>query len=133
MKNIRETRRSNFANNLIWILESKLFNIKRVQKFDASEHTEFFKHTKKAVKEAKRELIKTAYKINDETASRLQRKEFLSEAEANALQAYKMRSKLGLDYVTELTDEHLDIDIGQLIRFSAFMDDTSQVTIRVRI
>ena len=121
LENIRETRRSNFANNLIWILESKLFNIKRVQKFDASEHTEFFKHTKKAVKEAKRELIKTAYKINDETASRLQRKEFLSEAEANALQAYKMRSKLGLDYVTELTDEHFDIDIGQLIRFSAFM------------
>ncbi|WP_228202155.1 hypothetical protein [Acinetobacter baumannii] len=42
LENIRETRRSNFANNLIWILESKLFNIKRVQKFDASEHTGIF-------------------------------------------------------------------------------------------
>ncbi|MEK5743230.1 plasmid replication protein, CyRepA1 family [Acinetobacter variabilis] len=120
LEQVREIRRSNFANNLIWILDSKLFNIKRVQKFDASEQAEFFKHTKKAVKEAMREQIKTAYKINDETASKLQRKEFLSEAEANALQAYKMRSKLGLDYVTGLTDAHFEIDLGQLIRFNAF-------------
>lgn len=121
LEKLREARRSNFANNLIWILENKLFILKRVQHFSASEQAEFYKNTKKAVKEANREQIKTAYKINAATAQRLQLKEYLSDAEANSLRAYEIRSKLGLDYETELTDEFLNVDIGQLIRFSAFM------------
>ena len=39
-----------FANNLIWILESKKFTVKRVQQFDASSHAETFKYTKDKIK-----------------------------------------------------------------------------------
>ncbi len=121
LEKVRETRRSNFANNLIWILESKKFTVKRVQQFDASHHAEFFKHTKAKIKADHQERIKNAYKIDADTAVRLQRKDFLSEAEAIALQAHEMRMKLGLQHDAELNDEHFSIDLGQLIRFNAFL------------
>ncbi|WP_291374878.1 plasmid replication protein, CyRepA1 family [Acinetobacter sp. UBA6720] len=121
LEKIRETRRSNFANNLIWILESKKFTVKRVQQFDASSHAETFKYTKDKIKADHQDKIKAAYKIDAETAQRLQRKDFLSDPEAYALQAHEMRMKLGLEYDAELNDQHFDIDLGQLIRFNAFM------------
>ena len=121
LEKIRETRRSNFANNLIWILENKKFTVKRVQQFDASSHAETFKYTKDKIKADHQDKIKAAYKIDAETAQRLQRKDFLSDPEAYALQAHEMRMKLGLEYDAELNDQHFDIDLGQLIRFNAFM------------
>lgn len=121
LEKVRETRRSNFANNLIWILESKKFTVKRVQQFDASSHAEFFKCTKDKIKADHKEQIKAAHKIDAETAVRLQRKDFLSDHESIALQAYEMRMKLGLQHDAELNEEHFDIDLGQLIRFNAFM------------
>ena len=121
LEKIRETRRSNFANNLIWILENKKFTVKRVQQFDASGHAEIFKYNKDKIKADHKEQIKAAYKIDAETALRLQRKDFLSDPEAYALQAHEMRMRLGLEYDAELNDEHFSIDPGQLIRFNAFM------------
>ena len=121
LEKVRETRRSNFANNLIWILESKKFTVKRVQQFDASAHAEIFKYNKDKIKADHKEQIKAAYKIDADTAVRLQRKDFLSDPEAYALQAHEMRMKLGLEYDAELNDQHFDIDLGQLIRFNAFM------------
>ena len=121
LEKVRETRRSNFANNLIWILENKKFTVKRVQQFDASGHAEFFKCTKDKIKADHKEQIKAAYKIDAETAQRLQRKDFLSDPEAIALQAYEMRMQLGLQHDAELNEEHFDIDLGQLIRFNAFL------------
>lgn len=121
LEKVRETRRSNFANNLIWILENKKFAVKRVQQFDASGHAEFFKCTKDKIKADHKEQIKAAYKIDAETAQRLQRKDFLSDPEAIALQAYEMRMQLGLQHDAELNEEHFDIDLGQLIRFNAFL------------
>ena len=121
LEKVRETRRSNFANNLIWILENKKFTVKRVQQFDASGHAEFFKYTKDKIKTDHKEQIKAAYKIDADTAVRLQRKDFLSDPEAIALQAYEMRMQLGLQHDAELNEEHFDIDLGQLIRFNAFM------------
>ncbi len=121
LEKVRETRRSNFANNLIWILESKKFAVKRVQQFDTSGHAEIFKYTKAKIKADHQERIKNAYKIDADTAQRLQRKDFLSDPEAYALQAHEMRMKLGLQHDAELNDQHFDIDLGQLIRFNAFM------------
>ena len=121
LEKVRETRRSNFANNLIWILENKKFTVKRVQQFDASSHAETFKYTKDKIKADHQDKIKAAYKIDAETAQRLQRKDFLSDPEAYALQAHEMRMKLGLQHDAELNDQHFDIDLGQLIRFNAFM------------
>lgn len=121
LEKVRETRRSNFANNLIWILESKKFTVKRVQQFDASAHAEIFKYNKDKIKADHKEQIKAAYKIDAETALRLQRKDFLSDPEAIALQAYEMRMQLGLQHDAELNEEHFDIDLGQLIRFNAFL------------
>ncbi|MDW5308333.1 hypothetical protein R7J43_19455, partial [Acinetobacter baumannii] len=119
LEKVRETRRSNFANNLIWILENKKFAVKRVQQFDAQGHAEIFKYNKDKIKADHKEQIKAAYKIDAETAQRLQRKDFLSDPEAYALQAHEMRMKLGLQHDAELNDQHFDIDLGQLIRFNA--------------
>ncbi len=71
LEKVRETRRSNFANNLIWILESKKFAVKRVQQFDTSGHAEIFKYTKAKIKVDHQERIKNAYKIDADTAQRL--------------------------------------------------------------
>ncbi|MGQ0518402.1 hypothetical protein ACT453_54030, partial [Bacillus sp. D-CC] len=62
----------NFANNLIWILESKKFAVKRVQQFDTSGHAEIFKYTKAKIKADHQERIKNAYKIDADTAQRIQ-------------------------------------------------------------
>lgn len=61
LEKIRETRRSNFANNLIWILENKKFTVKRMQQFDASSHAETFKYTKDKIKADHQDKIKAAY------------------------------------------------------------------------
>jgi putative DNA primase/helicase len=92
-----------------------------VQQFDASGHAETFKYTKDKIKADHQDKIKAAYKIDAETAVRLQRKDFLSDPETIALQAYEMRMKLGLQHDAELNEEHFDIDLGQLIRFNAFL------------
>ncbi len=117
---VRESRRSNFANNLIWILENKRFTVQRVQQFAALHEQEVFKATKEQLKEANKEKLKAAPKIDEATAQRFQQKEFLSEIESAALKAYDMRMKLGLQHDADLTDEHFEIDLGQLMRFNAF-------------
>lgn len=121
LEQIRAERTTNFANSLVWLLNAKKFQLKRMQPCDASYDAELFKATKEQVAKEQQEAIKGAYKITDDMAHQLRRKGTLSDAELYALQAYELRSRLGLPNDAELTDAHLDIDLGQLIRFNAIM------------
>ncbi|MDC5138015.1 hypothetical protein NRA43_18635, partial [Acinetobacter baumannii] len=79
LEKVRETRRTNFANNVIWILESKKCAVKRVQQFESSGHAKIYKYTKAKIKAYQQERIRNSCKIDADTAQRMQRKDFLCD------------------------------------------------------
>lgn len=121
LEQVRSERTTNFANSLIWLLNAKKINLKRMQSCDASHDAELFKATKDRVNLEQQEAIKGAYKITEDMAIHLHTKDTLSDAESYALQAYELRNRLRLAHDAELTDAHLEIDLAQLIRFNAAM------------
>lgn len=121
LEQIRSERTTNFANSLVWLLNAKKIHLKRMLPCEASYDAELFKATKAQVAQEQQEAIKSAYKINDDMAKQLRLKDSLSDAEMYALRAYELRSRLGLSLDAELTDAHLDIDLGQLVRFNAIL------------
>lgn len=126
---VKEQRKSNFANNLFWILESKKFSIHRIgdyllhgEKSKFSAYDKDAQDTKKQEREEYIQAVIHAVKIDKATADALNREAYLSEGEILALDAFNLRSKLRLQHYAELNPEHFEINIQMLKRYRAFMN-----------
>lgn len=117
---------SNFANGLLWILNSKRFNICRYE--PSAEDYEFLEDYKENLKQAKEEVseerlnaLKTACPISDAVAERLKLKTFLDEQEMIELEAWHIKKSLGYTADHILTDRDLSVSPSKVMRFSAAM------------
>jgi len=115
---------SNFANGLLWILNSKQFEICRYE--PSAEDYEFLVDYKENLKQAKEEIseerlnaLKTACPISDAMAENLKLKTFLDERELIELEAWHIKKSLGYTADHMLTDRDLQVSPGKVVRFSA--------------
>lgn len=122
----RNRIKSSFANNLIYILNAKKFNIKRMDEQSAINEEEQLKEISDELKQEERDQIKAAVKITDEQADRLDKKDVLGESEVYSLKAFKHRKALGYGWEHELTDQDLDISPSMVRRYSAFIGKHSR-------
>lgn len=115
---------SNFANGLLWILNSKRFEICRYE--PSAEDYEFLSEYKENLKQAKEEVseerlnaLKTACPISDAVAESLKLKTFLDKQELIELEAWHIKKSLGYSADHMLTDRDLMVSPSKVIRFSA--------------
>lgn len=115
---------SNFANGLVWVLNSKCFEICR---YEASiddyeslvEHKENLKQIKEDLSEERLDALKTACAIPDTVAEALKLKTYLDEQEMLDLEAWRIKKALGYPSEHILTDRDLSVSPGKVMRFSA--------------
>lgn len=112
---------SKFANNLVFILNEKCFEINRAEITGAADEEELLKTANAELKEQEREAIKNAVKITEEQAQTLGKKEILNTAEYYALTAFKRRKALGYNHDHDLTDQDIDMSPSMVRRYSAFI------------
>lgn len=117
----RDRYKSNFANNLLHILNDKKFSIEHVPFTDASDQDLYLKEIGKELKAEEQLRIKSATKITDEQALLLKRKDCLNDNELYSLKAYGIRKALGYEFTHNLTDQDLEASPAQIRRFSAFI------------
>lgn len=112
---------SEFANNLVFILNHKRFDIQRAEITGAVEEEEMLKEANAEINEQEREAIKSAAKITDEQAQKLSKKDPLNDSEYYSLAAFKRRKALGYNWTHDLTDQDLDMSASMVRRYSAFI------------
>ncbi|PKH31639.1 hypothetical protein BJF94_06695 [Acinetobacter radioresistens] len=115
---------SSFANGLIWVLNSKCFDIRR---YDSSpedyeslaEHAENLKQIKENLNEERLNALKAACPIPDSVAEGMKLKTYLDEQELIELDAWRIKKALGHPAEHVLTDRDLLVSPSKVIRFSA--------------
>lgn len=117
---------SNFANGLIWVLNSKCFDICRYESSmddyeSLVEHKENLKQIKESLNEERLNALKTACAIPDVVAESMKLKTYLDEQELIELEAWRIKKALGYTSEHVLTDRDLSVSPSKVIRFSAAM------------
>lgn len=115
---------SNFANGLIWVLNSKCFDICRYESSmddyeSLVEHKENLKQIKEDLNEERLNALKTACAIPDAVAESMKLKTYLDEQELMELEAWRIKKALGYTSEHVLTDRDLSVSPSKVIRFSA--------------
>lgn len=114
-----ELDKANFANHLYYLLEYYGFEIRRAE-YSVNAAIEYeLKEARKEIKEADKNGILNANPITEEVANKYRRSLDLTDAEVYELRAYDKRMQLNLPFDAVLTEQDLDINMAQVIRYNA--------------
>lgn len=97
--------KADFAAGLWWALESQGVAVDRMAVQSDEELAATIKATRADIRDERRAAILSAYDLTDDEAKRLRQSQSRSEADQFALLRHRIKTDLGLSY---LTDEHLD-------------------------
>lgn len=132
-----EMDKASFANNLYYLLEYYGFEIRRAEYSVNAAIEQELKEARKEIKEADKNGILNAKPITEEVASKYRRSLDLTDAEVYELKAYDKRMQLNLPFDAVLTEQDLDVNIAQVIRYNAVFghhkavrDKTTDIALR---
>ena len=114
-----ELDKANFANHLYYLLEYYGFEIRRAEYSVNAAIEQELKEARKEIKEADKNGILNANPITEEVANKYRRSLDLTDAEVYELRAYDKRMQLNLPFDAVLTEQDLNINIAQVIRYNA--------------
>lgn len=114
-----EMDKASFANNLYYLLEYYGFEIRRAEYSVNAAIEQELKEARKEIKEADKNGILNANPITEEVANKYRRSLDLTDAEVYELRAYDKRMQLNLPFDAVLTEQDLNINIAQVIRYNA--------------
>lgn len=114
-----EMDKASFANNLYYLLEYYGFEIRRAEYSVNAAIEQELKEARKEIKEADRNGILNANPITEEVANKYRRSLDLTDAEVYELRAYDKRMQLNLPFDAVLTEQDLNINMAQVIRYNA--------------
>lgn len=114
-----ELDKASFANNLYYLLEYYGFEIRRAEYSVNAAIEQELKEARKEIKEADKNGILNANPITEEVANKYRRSLDLTDAEVYELRAYDKRMQLNLPFDAVLTEQDLNINIAQVIRYNA--------------
>lgn len=114
-----ELDKANFANHLYYLLEYYGFEIRRAEYSVNAAIEQELKEARKEIKEADKNGILNANPITEEVANKHRRSLDLTDAEVYELRAYDKRMQLNLPFDAVLTEQDLNINIAQVIRYNA--------------
>ena len=114
-----EADKAKFANNLYYLLEYYGFEIRRAGYSVNAAIEQELKEARKEIKETDKNGILNAKPITEEVADKYRRSLDLTEAEVYELKAYDKRMQLNLPFDAVLTEQDLDVNIAQVIRYNA--------------
>ena len=114
-----ELDKANFANHLYYLLEYYGFEIRRAEYSVNAAIEQELKEARKEIKEADKNGILNANPITEEVANKHRRSLDLTDAEVYELRAYDKRMQLNLPFDAVLTEQDLDINMAQVIRYNA--------------
>ena len=114
-----EMDKANFANHLYYLLEYYGFEIRRAEYSVNAAIEQELKEARKEIKEADKNGILNANPITEEVANKYRRSLDLTDAEVYELRAYDKRMQLNLPFDAVLTEQDLNINIAQVIRYNA--------------
>lgn len=114
-----EMDKASFANNLYYLLEYYGFEIRRAEYSINAAIEHELKEARAEIKEADRNGILSAKPITEEVANKYRRSLDLTDAEVYELRAYDKRMQLNLPFDAVLTEQDLNINMAQVIRYNA--------------
>lgn len=114
-----EIDKASFANNLYYLLEYYGFEIRRAEYSVNAAIEQELKEARKEIKEADKNGILNAKPITEEVANKYRRSLDLTDAEVYELRAYDKRMQLNLPFDAVLTEQDLNINMAQVIRYNA--------------
>ena len=132
-----EMDKTRFANNLYYLLEYYGFEIRRAEYSVNAAIEKELKEARKEIKEADKNGILNAKPITEEIANKYRKSLDLTDAEVYELSAYDKRMQLNLPFDAVLTEQDLDVNIAQVIRYNAVFghhkavsDKTTDIALR---
>ena len=114
-----ELDKARFANNLYYLLEYYGFEIRRAEYSESAAIERELKEARAEIKEVDRNGILSAKPIAEDTANKYRRSLDLTDAEVYELKAYDKRMHLNLPFDAVLTEQDLDVNMAQVIRYNA--------------
>ncbi|BBL22539.1 plasmid replication protein, CyRepA1 family [Acinetobacter radioresistens] len=114
-----EMDKASFANNLYYLLEYYGFEIRRAEYSINAAIEHELKEARAEIKEADRNGILNANPITEEVANKYRRSLDLTDTEVYELRAYDKRMQLNLPFDAVLTEQDLNINMAQVMRYNA--------------